>query len=204
MNLQDCLNTLRSLRDVAFATVNGEGKPEVRIIDVMLADELGIYFCTARGKDFYAQLTKTGNVAVTGLTKDWKMVRLSGTAEKLPDQKAWIDRIFEANPSMNGVYPDEARYILEPFAIRKGEIEVFDLGVRPIERESFGLGDVEPKKKGFFITDNCIGCGTCAGICPQQAIDEGLPYEIRQRNCLHCGLCVENCPVEAIVRREDF
>ncbi|NMM64938.1 4Fe-4S binding protein [Clostridium sp. P21] len=35
-------------------------------------------------------------------------------------------------------------------------------------------------------------------ICPQQCVDKGLPYFIKQANCLHCGLCLENCPVKAI------
>lgn len=201
MTAQDCLQLLREIRDVAFATVSPDGKPQVRIIDVMLVEEGKLYFCTARGKDFYEQLVRTGEVAVAGLTKDWKDIRLSGKAKRLPEQKLWIDRIFEANSSMNGVYPGESRYILEPFCIDEGELECFDLGVSPIERESFSLGAVEPKEKGFFITDACIGCGTCAAGCPQQAIDEGAPFTIRQRNCLHCGLCFENCPVQAIVRR---
>ena len=37
MNAQDCLNTLRKLRDVTFSTVSPDGKPQARIIDVMIA-----------------------------------------------------------------------------------------------------------------------------------------------------------------------
>ena len=201
MNAQDCLNKLRELRDVTFSTVSADGKPEARIIDVMLAEEGKIYFCTGRGKDFYAQLINSGYVAVTGLTSDYKMIRLNGKAKKLSEQKLWIDRIFAENPSMNAVYPGESRTILEPFCIDEGQLEYFDLNVSPIERESFSFGAAKPEKKGFFITDACIGCGTCALNCPQQAVDEGTPFVIRQRNCLHCGLCEENCPVQAIVRR---
>ena len=198
MNAQDCLNLLRQLRDVTFSTVSKDGKPEARIIDVMLVEEGTLYFCTARGKDFH-----DGNVSITGLTKDYKMLRLSGKAERLKEQKLWIDRIFAENPSMNGVYPGESRYILEPFCISDGQIEWFDLNVSPIERETFAFGAEEPREKGFLISENCIGCGTCAAVCPQQAVDPGAPYAIRQRNCLHCGLCYESCPVEAIVRRTE-
>ena len=219
MNAQNCLDILREIKDVAFATVNDEGKPEVRIIDVMIVGQDKLYFCTGRGKDFYRQLIEHPDVAVTGLNKEFQMVRLSGKAETLTDQKYWIDRIFEENPVMNGVYPGESRYILEPFCISSGELEFFDLGKSPIYRESFVFGSVEasreatqntgkesqichaPREKGFLITDVCIGCGKCMRGCPQQCISKGTPFRIHQEHCLHCGLCFENCPVQAIVRR---
>jgi len=74
-----------------------------------------IYFCTARDKDFYAQLMRDGNVVVTGMNREYQMIRLNGKAHRLDDQKLWIDRIFAENPSMNSVYPDDSRYVLEPF-----------------------------------------------------------------------------------------
>ena len=121
MNAQDCLNTLRALRDVTFSTVSPDGKPQARIIDVMLAEEGRLIFCTSRGKDFHVQLMESGWVAVTGLTKDYKMIRLNGKAKLLDEKKTWIDRIFAVNPSMNDVYPGESRYILDPFCIDEGE-----------------------------------------------------------------------------------
>ncbi len=201
MIAQDCLQILRDLKDVAFATVDQNGFPQVRIIDVMIVEDEKLYFCTSRGKEFHSQLTNSGNVAITGLNKDFQSVRLMGKVKKLEEQKFWIDRIFEENPVMNGVYPGESRYILDAFCVEEGELEFFDLGKEPIYRESFSIGGTEIKKKGFFITDGCIGCGKCKRNCPQQCITEGTPYEIAQEHCLHCGLCFENCPVSAIVRR---
>lgn len=203
MNIQNCLEILREIKDVAFATVDENGEPQVRIIDVMIIEKEKFYFCTARGKEFYQQLTASGNVAVTGLNQKWQMVRLSGKAYRLAEQKKWIDRIFEENPSMKEVYPGESRYILEPFCINNGQVEFFDLGKHPICRESFTLGDTKPKLKGFEITDVCIGCGKCEANCPQHCISSDTPYEIHQEHCLHCGLCYENCPVQAIKKRGD-
>ena len=38
MTAQDCLMILRSVKDAAFATVDAKGRPQVRIIDVMLVE----------------------------------------------------------------------------------------------------------------------------------------------------------------------
>ncbi len=195
MNKAQILQELRKIKDVAFATVDSEGRPQVRIIDVMLADEETIYFCTARGKAFYHQLCEGGYVAVSGLNKQFQMFRISGKAQKLGDQRRWIDEIFARNPSMNDVYPRDSRYILEPFFIRIEQMEWFDLGVSPICRGEISLST----EKGFVIGPNCIGCGKCMRSCPQQCICAGSPYQIAQEHCLHCGLCTETCPVHAIL-----
>ena len=198
MNVQRCLDILREIKDVAFATVDENGFPQIRIIDVMIVENEKLYFCTARGKDFYHQIITNGQVSITGMNKEFQMVRLNGKAEKLEENRKWIDRIFEENPSMNAVYPDESRYVLEAFCIEKGDVEFFDLGKEPIVRESFTLGNTMAKEAGFLITDSCIHCGKCERICPQKCI---IDCKINQKHCLHCGLCAEECPVNAIIKR---
>ena len=138
------------------------------------------------------------------------MVRLAGKVQKLADQKKWIDRIFEENPSMNEVYPGESRYILEPFCIECGQIEFFDLGKNPIFRETFTIGPAVEEEKGFEITNDCIGCGKCKSDCPQQCISEGTPFVIRQEHCLHCGRsercgrCIHLRKSFCIIRRQSL
>lgn len=200
MTAKDCIRMLREIKDVAFATVDDKGQPQNRIIDVMLAEGEKLYFCTARGKDFYREITAAHCAAIVGMNEKYQMIRLNGNIVKPEDQKKWIDRIFEENPSMNQVYPGESRYILEPFCIESGQVEFFDLGKEPIYRESFSFGNEEREQKGFRITEDCIGCGSCAEGCPQKCIMEGSPYKIDPRHCLHCGLCKESCPVGAVRR----
>ena len=164
MDAKRCLQILREIKDVAFATVDDNGLPQIRIIDIMIAEKESIYFCTARGKDFYRQLMKNGQVAITGMNKEYQMIRLNGKVHKLLDRKKWIDRIFEENPSMKEVYPNDSRYVLEAFCIDNGDVEFFDLGQTPIVRESFKLGNSDLDNKGFEITDKCIKCGKCERI----------------------------------------
>lgn len=203
MNVQKCLEMLREIRDVVFATVDEEGKPQARIIDIMLVEDGYLYFCTARGKDFYRQIMRNGNVAIAGMNKNWQTIRLSGKASRVSEQKEWIDKIFDRNSSMNHVYPGESRYILEAFRVDTKQIEFFDLGKTPIVRERFSTEDFGADFSGFVIENGCIGCGKCERICPQKCIDKGTPYKIRQENCLHCGLCCEVCPTHSVKRRKE-
>ena len=170
------------------------------MIDVMLAEGEKLYICTARGKAFYQQLMNGGQVALVAMNKQFQMFRVNGSAVRLDHQKEWIDKIFCANPAMNEVYPGNRRYVLEAFCILSGQVKFFDLGVSPIVRQTFVFGKQNKEFYGFSISGRCIGCGTCAAVCPQQCIERGTPFKIRQENCLHCGLCAEKCPVSCIER----
>ncbi len=47
--------------------------------------------------------------------------------------------------------------------------------------------------------EKCVGCGSCAEVCPAEAISEdGDHYAIDPDACLECGTCEAECPNEAI------
>lgn len=50
MTTQEILNTLQSdIHSVVFATLDEYGLPQTCVIDLMLADDDGLYFLTAKG-----------------------------------------------------------------------------------------------------------------------------------------------------------
>lgn len=202
MDLATCLKKMELVGVLAFATVDSQGAPQIRNISAIHYEENALYFFTARGKNFCRELEEDGRVQILAYTKYKEMIRLSGKAYAVADedQKKWTDIIFEEQPYLANVYPGETRNIGIIFCIDEGEVEYFNLGVNPIFRETYSLGNAPVHKKGYVITDTCIGCGACQSMCPQRCIEEGTPYKIEQEHCLHCGSCFETCPVGAIER----
>ncbi len=187
-------------RECAIATLDENGRPAIRIIDIMLHDADGVCFLTARGKDFYRQLIEQGFVALTA-HKDFRMISLRGSVRQLGHEA--IEAMFEANPGMAEVYPGDTRAVLEPFRLYEGQGEYLDINVRPVVHESFAFGGAALEPRGYRVTDECIGCGLCVPPCPQSCIELGESdgrARIDQGHCLRCGACCEACPENAIER----
>ena len=202
MDAQTCLKKMYYVGVLAFATVDENGAPQVRNISAVHYDENSFYFFTARGKELTKQLQRDSRIQTLAYTKYNEMIRLSGYAVPVEEsrQRACIDKIFEEQPYLSNVYPGDTRYVGIIFEVKDADIEYFNLGVHPIFRETYTIGNGTVKQKGFCITEKCIGCGKCAKLCPQSCIEKGTPYQINHNHCLHCGNCFENCPVQAIER----
>lgn len=82
------------IHSVVVATLNEEGRPETRVIDMMLYDEQGLYFLTARSKSFYRQLMQQGYVSLSG-TKVTRAVRVDGRVRSIGHEKR--NEIFAHN-----------------------------------------------------------------------------------------------------------
>ena len=50
--------------------------------------------------------------------------------------------------------------------------------------------------------DECVGCGACVEVCPQEAITMNDIAIIDVNECIDCGACVDECPNGAITMKE--
>ena len=196
---------VNEIHTTVVATVDDEGLPVTAAIDMMDCDENSLYFLTAKGKGFYDRLIKRGFLALTAMkgkdTMSSVAVSIRGRVRELGYDK--IPELFAKNPYMHDIYPTEdSMKALTVFQVYEGTGEWFDLSKKPIERASFTFGGAKKEPEGYFITDACIGCGSCAAVCPQNCISsDSISYVIEQEHCLHCGNCMEACPVGAVERR---
>ena len=125
MERNDYLKMLvEEMHSTTMATIGADGHPQTRVIDMMLWDKKGVYFLTAKGKAFYAQLMEQGYVAISA-TKDKKAVSLRGRIQNIHSEK--LDEIFGKNPYMQKIYPGDTRAALEVFCVYEAEGEYFDI-----------------------------------------------------------------------------
>lgn len=131
------------IHSTVFATVDDKGLPHTCVIDIMLCDEVSLYFLTAKGKTFYNRLMQRGYVALNGMkghdTLSTAAISVRGKVRNLG--ASLLPRMFEENPYMADIYKnEESRTALEVFQLYEGEGEYFDLSCLPPKREAFAFG----------------------------------------------------------------
>lgn len=201
MMRKDYLKQLvEDIHSTTVATIGADGHPQTRVIDMMLWDEHGVYFLTAKGKAFYAQLMEQRYIALSA-TKDKIAISLRGKIKTIGSEK--LDEIFEKNVYMQSIYPGDTRSALEVFCLYEAEGEYFDISdPSHIVRDSIIIGQPKRSTVGYTVGSGCIGCKLCYSVCPQKCIDiTKTPVVIDQHHCLHCGRCAEVCPKQVIEKR---
>lgn len=196
---------VEKIHSTVAATTDENGLPVTCVIDMMDYDESGIYFLTAKGKNFYKRLKNSQYISVSGMkgsdTMHCAAITVSGMVIEIGDEHLSV--LLEKNPYMYEIYPtEESRRALTVFKIYEGRGEWFDLSKKPIERASITFGGAAETERGYFIGSSCTGCGKCLTVCPQSCISiNGGQSVIHDENCLHCGNCFEICPAGAVTKR---
>ncbi len=201
MNKNDYLKLLvDTIHSSTIATIDEDGHPHTRVIDMMLYDEKGVYFLTAKGKKFYEQLMEQQYIALSA-TKDKISISLRGKVTNIGTEK--LDEIFLKNTYMQEIYPGETRKALEVFLLYEAQGEYFDISnPSHVVRDSFTIGHPQTSISGYYVGEGCIGCQLCYSVCPQKCINiSTIPVVIDQNRCLHCGACEQICPTHAIQKR---
>ena len=202
MTAQDYMKILvEDLHSAVVSTIGDDGHPETRTIDMMLWDDKGVYFLTAKGKNFYKQLMEQKYLALAAV-KDKKSISLRGRIRNIGTRK--LNEIFEKNPYMKEIYPEGTRSPLEIFLLYEGSGEYFDISVPShVVRDAFSVGSGTVRRSGYYVGADCIGCKLCYSVCPQKCIDiSKKPVEINQNRCLRCGKCAQICPKQTIEKIE--
>ena len=61
----------------------------------------------------------------------------------------------------------------------------------------------ESKRTGVeigFHAKTCVGCDTCTGVCPENALSRNNPFFIDRSACTLCFQCADTCPSGALSR----
>lgn len=211
MEAKEYFKILEKIHTTVFATNDENKHPFTCVVDIMLADENGIYFVTEKGSGLYKRLKKSRYASVSGVEGEGsslskKAISIRGKVKFLKKEK--LDTIIEKNAYLKEIYQSEEELNkLVVFYLYEGEGDVFDLTSIPPKREYFDFGHKKevvkapkPMKSGkkYEITSKCKRCGRCKKKCPVGCIKKGKPYIINQEKCIACGGCYKVCPYHAI------
>ncbi len=221
MDIKKIYDLFAEVGCLTFATVNEDGYPETRILDLLTYDDDGIYFFTMKTKPFYKQLKENEKLSICGLAANPKtqwtnegspynppgyFIRATGDVREftIEEAKAKNESKFKYLLEDNVRYPQVTAFCLYNF---HGEIYDFDFEKEhrehKLERERFSFGKLQAIPAGLFIEkEKCISCGKCIKNCSFDAIyKDTTSYKINGTRCDECGNCFSVCPANAIIHK---
>ncbi|MCC8035583.1 MAG: pyridoxamine 5'-phosphate oxidase family protein [Rikenellaceae bacterium] len=121
--------------EVAFATVGQDGKPKIRVFQIMKFGEDSLYFATAPGKEVYSQLKEIPAVELLSMSGNIS-VRVAGDVLfDVPDETG--REIYDNNPVLPRLYGNYRELVYFRLAVRS--LDYFDLSTDTPTLRSFKL-----------------------------------------------------------------
>ena len=133
--MEKALEFLKTNKDVASATVE-DGKPKIRIFQIMKQDAHTLYFVTSPRKEVYRQLQKNPNIEILAM-KDNVSVRIAGQAVFDVDDKT-AQEIYAANPVLPRLYNKYTDLVY--FRLPIATLDYYDLTPTPPLQEHYDYG----------------------------------------------------------------
>lgn len=124
MKVSDILRVLKEdIKAPVLATVDQQGRPHARYINIGVADERGIFFMTSPKTDFYQQLQANPQVAIAGKYEEEyliQVIRIQGKVKKIGKER--LAEVLKDNPYVAHVYPDsQSQADVQVFHLYEGE-----------------------------------------------------------------------------------
>ena len=130
--MEKAFEFLKTHKAVAFATAE-DGKPKIRVFQIMRQEKNILYFVTAPGKEVYRQLQKNPNIEVLAMRGNIS-VRIAGQAVFDVDDKT-AREIYAANPVLPRLY--RAYTDLAYFRLPAVSLDYYDLTPDPPLQEHY-------------------------------------------------------------------
>ena len=184
MTTLEILHVLQSeIHSTVFATLDSQGLPQTCVIDLMLADENGLYFLTAKGKSFYERLMARPFVALSGM-KGRRHPLHGGDLPAGGRPEHWDRSGWARSLNRTPIWPRSTprRRAGRPWRCFRSTGARGSTSTCPSCRPS---GRVSPSagrrvhETGYRITrGECIGCQGCRSVCPAGCISGTIPRVI--------------------------
>ena len=137
----------KEIHSVVVGMIDAQGRPVTAFMDVMLADESGIYFLTSdNGRELYHNLNNSEYISLCGKTDgDYfhsKMITVKGRVKNIG--KSRVDELLDRNDYLKKLYPDsekEKRQILDVFHVYAGQVTYQEFATVPPTKTTFIFGD---------------------------------------------------------------
>lgn len=124
MEFKDMMNILQNdIKAVVFSTVDQDGSPHARYINIGVANESGIFFMTSNETNFYQQLKTNPKVAITAKSEEGYLIqvfRIEGETRELGRDQ--LEEVLKGNEFVKYVYPTkEEKNTMQVFQVYQGE-----------------------------------------------------------------------------------